>query len=104
VIRKFINLGADPATLLSSGKSIVGSYFGKYYYEWKADRTLGEFFCNSIDPLTKVSPDGNTILHELCTNCRNTPSWIKKGLDNLVIAVLNAGASQTLEMIRVKHR
>lgn len=65
VLKCFLNKGASVETLTASGEPLVTYFFRNHYRGCSSNHSLAEIFCAKSTP-GLVSPDGNTLLHELC--------------------------------------
>jgi hypothetical protein len=69
VFKKFLERGADPLTTLPSSKPLACGIINHGKTPWILDNSVGKLIFSKA-PIDPVMPDGNTVLHELCMQCR----------------------------------
>lgn len=101
LLRNFLKKGADPLTLLPSGKPLACDVAQPLYAKtpWHLDSLLGKLIFRKV-PLGPVMSNGNTVLHEICMQCvsmtsgRGYPSL--PGIETWIELLLKRGANPNL--------
>jgi len=95
VFKQFLEKGADPLTLLSSSKPLACEIARLATQANEPDLAIGELLCMKA-PIGPVMSNGNSVLHELCLECRNMAYRKPGGVEGWMELLLKRGADPNL--------
>jgi ankyrin repeat protein len=94
VFKQFLEKGADPLTPVQSLGPLAVALIRHKLYHWNLDPTIAELLCTKVSTGPVIS-NGNSFLHELCSNLRNSSNK-KHPVERLAETLLQQGADPNL--------